>query len=273
VAAPSLPESEDQREALERPFRKTLADVYEFLALGVGTNIAALLMLFLAASAGFPFTAGPDWAPFAASLAALTLLAPAVAWGLGSLSLAMTRRDEPSFWMLFRGFGRAYPRAVAYFVIGLSGAALVSFMVWFWSRAPIAGSSVELGIAALWLGAGVLGAAAHLLGWPVLVLSEGKPLYTLRLVLALLGVSPRVSAGFLAHLLLFASIMLLPLVSQWQGLAAGFCVMFTVFVSLFWTGLLTANVALRLIQLLAERKEALEADENTCPSEEECVDG
>lgn len=260
-------------DAFERPFKKTLVDVYDHLALGVASNVTTLIILSGALSLGFLFGEGPSWAPLAASVLSALVVTPALAWGLARLALAMARHEDPSYWMLFAGFGRPYPRAVAYLALGIAGAAMAGFMAWFWGHAPVCGSPLEVGVGATWLGLGVLGACAHLLGWPVLVLSEGKPLYTSRLMLALLAVSPASAFGYLAGTLAVALVVALPILVQWQGLGAGACVMFTVFVAAFLVAMASANIALRLIDVLAERKEAGEPDENTLPTEEDCIDG
>jgi len=260
-------------DAFERPFKKTLVDVYDHLALGVAANVTTLVILSAALSGGFLFSDGPSWAPLAASVVGALLVAPALAWGLARLALAMARHEDPSYWMLFSGFGRPYLCAAAYLALGIAGAIVVGFMAWFWGHAPVWGSPLEVGVGAMWLGLGVLGACAHLLGWPVLVLSEGKPLYTSRLVLALLAVSPASAFGYLVGTLAVALVVALPILVQWRGLGAGACVMFTVFMAAFLVAMASANIALQLIDVFAEREEASEPDEKTPSTEEDCIDG
>ncbi len=265
-------ESREGPDVFQRPFRKTLVDVYDYLALGVAANVTILVMVSAAASVGLILVHASQGIAVAASLGAIALLTPALAWGVNSLAIAMARREEPSYWRLFAGFGRRYPHALAYLALGVLGAGLVSFMAWFWSHAPIWGGSFELAVAAMWLGVGVLGACAHTLGWPVLVLSDGRVLYALRVALALLAVSPRTALGFLGCCIGLALVPVLPVVGQWRGLGAGICVMFTVFLGVFCLAMLTANVALSLIGVLSTRQEASDSAENTQSTEEEFVD-
>jgi hypothetical protein len=49
--------------------------------------------------------------------------------------------------------------------------------------------------------------------------------------------------------------------------------MFTVFMAAFLVAMASANIALRLIDVFAEREEASEPDEKTPSTEEDCIDG
>jgi hypothetical protein len=255
------------------PFRKSFADVYEWLGLGVIANGACVLAFLGAVALGSLVLRGPAWAPPVVWGTGLLVTWPALAWGFTRLSIAMARRDEPAPRLLFSGFGRSYPSALAYASVSLVGAVAVGFMVLFWSAAPVWGSPVEPAIAGLWVGLGAVGILAHTLGWPVLVLTEGRVCYSLRVGLALLAVRPIVSLGYALWLAAEAGLLGLPFAVAGQGVAAGLGMMFVLFLGLFATSVVTTNVALHLLAVVRTRKEGLGGAPNcSAPSEEEEAD-
>ncbi len=260
-------------DGLSRPFLKSLSDIYDFLVLGVVANAVGLLMLALAASSALVVKHGPTLAPLAVSATALILVGPAVAWGLASLGLAIARREDPGLGLLFCGFGRAYPRAFAYGALTTAGFGIIGFMVLFWSAAPVTGAAWEQPIAGLWVALGLAMAPVAGLGWCVLVLSKGKPVYSLRVALALSAASPRWLGGYSLSLVLVAVVLSFPLVSQWQGIAVGVSVMFLAFGCLFTVSVLTANYCLSMLAALEERKEALDRLSKSHGSEEDTPNG
>jgi len=267
----------EEAERRPGPFLKALADLYDFLGMAVLASVGSSAVTLTAGLlAGWVWQIG-GLARACAPLP-LLLLPPVACWGLSSLAVACAAREDPSWRRLLSAVGRVYPRVLLYGVMGPGGAAIAAGTAALWATigtpALPGASSTPLGVAvgALWAGAGLAWVCVWMLGWSIMAMSGARVGYSLRLAAAAVSAGPGTALLFAGHLAAALGVLLLPLVVSWQGIGIGLCIMFVVFIGPFYIAVLSANVALHLVERVRDLKERLEAEQNTPAVEEQGAD-